>query len=185
MAEVRGVLVNAMKAFLNKTYGGPAVEKAAASLPPEENALIARTCLDASFYPYETMVALRHVMRTVAAGQVRAADDLGAFLADFVFTGVYRKLLAKDAPAMVAKIGWVKDFFYKDLEKVEATMTGESSCRLSYQYEPGVRQARAVCRSLGSFWARTLELAGGRKVGVTHGACVCDGADRCEFSLTW
>lgn len=185
MAQVRGILVNAMKTYLNKTYGAAAVEKAGAALTPEEQAMIGRKCLDASFYPYETMIALRHLMRGLAAGHANAADDLGAYLADYVFTGVYRKLLAGDAPSMVGKIGWVKDFFYKDLEKVEATMTGAGSCRLTYRYEPGVRVARAVCRSLGSFWARTLELAGGRKVAVTHGVCVCDGADRCEFALSW
>ncbi|HSP15420.1 MAG TPA: hypothetical protein VLV78_11775 [Thermoanaerobaculia bacterium] len=184
-AEVRGVLVSAMKAYLSKTYGPDAVERATATLPTEEQALIQRKCLDASFYPYDTMIALRHLMRPLATGQPAAADDLGAFLADYVFTGVYKPLLANDAPAMVAKITWVKDFFYRDLEKVESAMTGDSSCRVTYRYEEKVRPARAVCRSLGNFWARTLQLAGGKKVSFAHDVCICDGADHCEFSFRW
>jgi len=189
MAEVRGVLVNAMKAFLNQTYGAAAVENAVATLPAEEVALVQKKCLDASFYPYETMVALRHQLRALAAenprGVATLADDTCSFLADYVFKGVYKAFVAKDAPAMVGKIPWLKDFFYRDFEKVTAAMTGPASCKLIYEYEPGVRQARAVCRSLASFWARGLELAGAKKVVWTHGVCVCDGAPSCEFVLSW
>jgi hypothetical protein len=184
-AEVRGILVSSMKAYLNKTYGTDSIERGLTSLSPEEQSLIQRRFLDASFYPYETMVALRHLMRALATGHKGAADELGTFLADSVFTGVYKPLLAKDAQAMVAKIPWVKDFFYRDFEKVEASMTGPSSCLLIYRYEEELRPARAVCRSLGNFWARTLQLAGGTKVTFSHDVCICDGADHCEFSFRW
>jgi hypothetical protein len=188
MAEVRGILVTAMKAFLNKTYGNAAVQEGMTSLSAEDLSLIQRKFLDASFYPYETMVALRHLMRAVAAGHPRSGDaagDLGAFLADYIFTGVYKPLLVKDAPKMVAKIAWVKDFFYRDFEKVEATMTADSSCRLVYRYEEDVRKARSVCKSLARFWGRALELASGKNVSSTHPVCICDGADHCEFAFSW
>jgi hypothetical protein len=185
MASVKGVLISAMKSFLEQQYGADAVAAATNELPPEEIALIQKRCLDASMYPYEMMTAHRHVMRLVAAKQANAAADVGAFIADYVFKGVYKPLLAKDPAAMVSKIPWVKDFFYGDYEKVEASMTGPSACLLIYRYEKGVRQSRAACQSLGSFWARTLELAGAGKVAVTHGTCVRDGANRCEFALTW
>lgn len=189
MAEVRGILVNAMKAFLKDTYGAEEVEKSLSVLPPEEAALIRRKCLDASFYPFETMVALRHAMRALAAENPKGAatlpEECGTFLADSVFKGLYKAFLTKDAPSMVAKVTWVKDFFYKDLEQVTAEMTGPSSCRLTYRYEPGVRHGRAVCKSLGAFWSHALELAGGKKVAMAHGVCISDGADRCEFALSW
>ncbi len=185
MASVRGVLVSAMKSFLTQQYGAAAVTAATNELPPEEIALIQKRYLDASMYPYEAMIALRHLMRPLATKHPNAASDLGAFLADYVFKGVYKPLLTKDPSAMVSKIPWVKDFFYNDLERVEASMTGPSSCRLIYRYEQGVRQTRSGCQGLGSFWARTLELTGAGKVAVTHSVCVRDGADRCEFTLTW
>ena len=189
MAEVRGILVNAMKAFLKDTYGAEAVEKSLSASPPEEAALIRRKCLDASFYPFEIMIALRRQMRVLAAnspaGAATLPEQCGAFLADHVFRGVYKAFMANDAEAMVAKVPWVKDFFYKDLEQVTAEMTGPSSCRLTYRYEPGVRHGRAVCKSLGAFWSHALELAGGKKVATSHGVCISDGADRCEFELRW
>jgi hypothetical protein len=185
VASVKGVLVSAMKSFLVQQYGADAVAAAANELPPEEIALLDKRFLDGSMYPYDTMVALRHVMRLLVTKNPNAASDLGAYLADHIFTGVYKPLLAKNPSAMVAKIPWVKDFFYNDTEKVEAEMTGPSACRLTYRYEEGVRPTRAGCQGLGSFWARTLELTGAKNVRVTHTACLREGADRCEFTLAW
>jgi hypothetical protein len=185
VASVKGVLISSMKAFLERQYGADAVAAATNELPPEEIALIQKRCLDATMYPYEMMIAHRHLMRLVAAKQPNTAADFGLFLAEYVFKGVYKPLLAKDPATMVAKIPWVKDFFYGDYEHVEVSMTGPSSCLLIYRYEEGVRQSRAACQSVGSFWARTLELAGAGKVAVTHGTCVRDGANRCEYVLKW
>ncbi len=189
MAEVRGILVSGMKAYMTQIYGAPALEEAMATLPPDEVALLQKKCLDASFYPYEMMIALRHLMRAAAAanpkGAATLAENTGAFLADYVFRGVYKAFLPKDAPAMVGKVGWVKDYFYRDLEKVDASMTGGASARLTYHYEPGHRQGRSACKSLGAFWARALELAGGKKVSATHPVCISDGADHCEFTFSW
>jgi hypothetical protein len=189
MAEVRGILVNAEKAFVRHTYGQDAVEKMTATLPAEEIALIKNRSLDASFYPYETMDALRHLIRALSVENPKSvatlAEDSDAFFADHIFNGVYKAFVAKDAPSMVAKIPWVKDYFFRDFEKVEATMTGDASCTLMYQFEPGHRQARSSCISLAGFWARALEIAGGKRVSVTHPTCVRDGADRCEFLLSW
>ena len=184
MATVKGVLVSAMKAYLIQEYGPDAVAAAMKELAPEEVALVDRRFLDGSMYPYETMIAMRHLMRLLATNP-NAAADLGAFLAEFIFKGVYKPLLATDPSAMVAKIPWVKDFFYNDTERVDATMTGASACTLVYRYEDVVRPARAVCQSLGRFWARTLELTGAPKVTVEHHVCRRDGADRCEFTLRW
>jgi hypothetical protein len=165
--------------------GAGAVESAATALSKEDRALLQKRFLDGSMYPYETMIALRRLMRLLAAKQPNAASDLGGFLAEFIFTGVYKPLLAHDPATMVSKIPWVKDFFFNDYDRVEASMTGASACRLVYCYESGVRPTRGSCLSLGAFWARTLELAGAAKVATTHSACICQGADRCEFTLTW
>jgi hypothetical protein len=103
-------------------------------------------------------------MRAVAAGQRHTAEDVGAFLAEYVL---------------------LKDFFYRDFEEVEAQMTGSSSCTLMHRFVHGVRHTRSGCRSFASFWRRALELAGARNVTLTQSLCVSDGANRCEFMFTW
>ncbi len=185
MAEVKGVLVRAMSAFLVERYGASAVDAAITTLKPEDASLIQRKFLDSSMYPYETMVALRRLARALSAEHPANPEEIGQFIAEYVFQGVYRPLLAKDPAAMVEKIAWVKDFFYHDTEKVEVSMTGDSSCTLIYRYEEGIRATRGACKSLAGFWRRTLELAGGGRVASTHTACIAEGADHCEFKFSW
>lgn len=185
MAEVKGVLVNAMRAFLRERYGNDAVQRAAGTLAPDDAALIQRKFLDSSFYPYATMVALRRLTRAVAPDARSTPDELGAFIAEYVFKGVYKPLLPASPVAMVEKMSWVKDFFYRDTDKIEAHMTGGSSCVVTYQYEEGIRPTHAVCKSTAGFWGRTLELAGATKVRREHPACIADGAERCQFTFSW
>ena len=64
-------------------------------------------------------------------------------------------------------------------------LTGERSCRVTYRFGNSIRPARAACLSTAGFWARTLELSGAQKVTATHGACICEGADRCEYAYQW
>ena len=63
MASVKGVLVSAMASYLAQEYGADAVAAATKELSDEDRALLQKRFLDASMYPYETMVALRHLMR--------------------------------------------------------------------------------------------------------------------------
>lgn len=184
MAEVKGVVVNAMLAFLNETYSREAVDKAVTVLSPEDASLLRRRFLASSEYPYDTMVALRRLMRSLTK-RPGDAEAVGAYIATYVFTGPYKPLLAKSPEEMVQKISSIKDFFYREARDIEGRMTGPSSCVVTYRYEPGVRPTRAVCLSNLGFWGRVLELPKRQKVTATHGTCCCEGADRCEFSFSW
>jgi hypothetical protein len=93
--------------------------------------------------------------------------------------------VVKEPARMVEKIPWVKNFFYRDTDKVDVEMTSPQSCVMRYSYEAGLRPTRGVCLSLAGFWARTLEMSSGSKVAATHPTCICDGAQFCEFSFQW
>lgn len=185
MAEVKGVLVSATTAFLVGRYGKEAFEEARKTLSAEDAAVLDRRFLDSSLYPYATMVALRRLARVLSARGPLTGEEIGESIADYVFKGVYKPLLTNDPVRMVEKIGWVKDFFYKDTDKVDAHMTGNSSCALTYHYVESVRPTRATCNSLIGFWGRTLELTGAGRVAGTHPVCIAEGGDRCEFTFSW
>ncbi len=185
MAEVRGIVVNAMTTFLVARYGKGGVDEAIAALDPKDAALVQKRFLDGSFYPYVTIIALRRLARALSSRKAITGDELGAFMAEHVFQGVYKPLLASDAPKMVEKIAWLKDFFYRDTDRIAGAMSGDHSCNLTYRYEEGIRPTRGTCRSLMGFWGRALEMAGHRKVSSLHPVCIAEGADRCEFQFSW
>lgn len=184
MAEVRGVVVNAMLAFLKKTYSPEAVDQAVTALSPKDSSLLGKRFLDGSFYPYDTWVALRRVMRSLTS-RPDDVEAVGAYVATYVFTGPYKPLLAKSPEEMVRKISSISDFFYRDARSIEGRMTGPSSCVVTYEYAPDVRPPRALCLSNIGFWRRVLELSNGENVTAAHATCVCDGSDRCQFSFSW
>lgn len=185
MAEVKGVLVTGMRAFLLDRYGRNALDQALGTLDAKEAGLVKRTFLDGSFYPYETMAAMAGVTHALNPIRKTTGYELGAYLAEYVFKGPYKPLLAREVVPMVEKIGWIKDFFYRDTNDVESKMTGERCCVVVYRYAHGIKPTKGLCRSLTAFWGRALELAGGVKVTATHPACIAEGRDRCDFAYSW
>lgn len=185
MAEVKGVLVAGTRAFLLNRYGKPVVDRAVSTMDPGEASRISRPFLEGSFYPYATMEAMTSLIHGLAPIRRTTGQELGTFLAEYVFKGPYKPMLTSDVPRMVEKIAFIKDFFYRDANMVESLMTGNSSAKVVYRYENGVRPTRGLCRSLSAFWGHALELSGSMKVKATHPTCIVDGRDRCEFVYTW
>ncbi len=174
-----------MRAFLLERYGKDAVDKAAATLDPKTASLVQRRFLESSFYPYDTVGAIADLFHALSGIRHTTGQELGRSLAEYVFNGPYKPMLTKDVVQMVAKIGPIKDFFYRDANTVESAMTGNRSSRVVYVYEKGIRPTRGACRSLGAFWGRVIELSGGMTVTTTHPICVAEGKDRCEFRYSW
>lgn len=174
-----------MRTFLLDRYGKDAIDKAFAKLDPKEASLVQKRFLETSFYPYATVTAVASLFHALSDIRHTTGQELGKYLAEYVFQGPYKPMLTKDVRRMVEKIGSIKDFFYRDANTVESAMITPSSCKLIYRYEKGVQTTRGACRSLGTFWGRVLELSGGMKVTTTHPACAADGADRCEFRYSW
>jgi hypothetical protein len=65
MAEIKGVMLNAQTIFLKNRYSDAELEGAKATLDPKSAALLKPKYLDAAWYPYQTAVALRHLMRAL------------------------------------------------------------------------------------------------------------------------
>jgi hypothetical protein len=186
MAEVKGVQLKGTIIFLTERYGQPAVNKAIASLAPEDRAILPAVFLDSTWYNDDVWRAVRRLTRilTTDAGPDLPLE-LGKHISEYTFTGVYRTLLVNDPRKQADKFGWVYDFFFRDAQRVEAKVHEGSSCTINYYYKPGDKPTRATCLGTLGYSMRTLELAGASNVKGTHHKCVADGKDCCEFFLEW
>ncbi|MEK6322149.1 MAG: hypothetical protein AABN33_10740 [Acidobacteriota bacterium] len=186
MAEIKGILLNAWVKFVNDRYGEEAVAKAHGALSPEDRRLIPAKFLDASWYPYDSLHALGRLTRPlVTRAESNIASEVGRFMAQHAFTGVYRSLLAHDPIKQVEKFTSIGAFFFRETRKLETEITGPSSCLVRYRYEAGAKPTRAICTSLCGFWSRSIELAGASTVKASHPKCFAAGADCCEFVFEW
>lgn len=186
MAEVKGILLNGWVKFLKDRYGEEAVAKALGGLSPEDRRLVPARFLDASWYPFDALHTLRKLTRPL----VKRADgditvEIGRFMAQHAFTGVYRPLLAHDPIKQVQKFTSIGEFFFREARKLETEITGPASCLVRYRYEAGAKPTRAICASLSGFWSRSIELAGASNVKASHPKCFAAGSDCCEFAFEW
>lgn len=186
MAEIKGVLLTAWIDFLKQHYGESAVNEAIKTLDTEDRLLLMSPFLASSWYSYDTLHVLRRLTRPLAtASDTNLAQKIGSFMAEYVFTGVYKSLLAKDPEAQVKKFSWIGEFFFQDARQLETEMTGDACCLVRYRYESGASPTRAICESLTGFWSRTLELAGATNVKAAHPKCLAAGDSVCEFAFDW
>lgn len=186
MAEIKGILLNAWLDFLRARNGKESVSEALNKLGVEDRVLFSSPFLASSWYPYSTLHALRRLTRLLASPAERnLSEKIGRFMAEYVFSGVYRSLLVKDPIKQVEKFSWIGDFFFHEARRLDTEVTGESRCLVRYRYEAGARPTRSICESLAGFWARTIEMAGASNVVSSHPRCVTAGSDCCEFVFEW
>jgi hypothetical protein len=186
MAEVKGVLLNAVLAFFRKRFGESAVDAAIQSLAPGDRVLLPNLILDSTWYSYSAWGAVRRMAAVLSRDRNPAlAIEMGKFNADYVFGGVYKSLLINDPVKLVKKFSWLHDFFYRDGLALETEIPSPGSCYLRYRYQAGAKPARSTCISTMGFWIRTIELAGGTNVKARHTKCRAEGQDFCEYHMEW
>jgi hypothetical protein len=186
MADIKGILLNAWVKFLNDRYGEQAVAEAAGTLSPEDRRLVPPKFLDASWYPFDALHALGRLSRPlVTRKDSDMAIEIGRFMAQHAFTGVYRSFLANDPIKQVSKFTSIGEFFFREARILETEITGPASCLVRYRYAAGAKPTRSICSSLCGFWSRSVELAGASGVKASHPKCVAAGATCCEFVLEW
>lgn len=182
MAEIKGVLLNSWMVFLKNRYGEQAITDSIKGLDAEDRFLLSAPFLPSTWYKYETLHALRRLTQPLAKPADRNLSvEIGRFMAEYVFTGVYRSFLVKDPAKQLNKFSWIGDFFFQEARKLETEIISESRYLVRYRYELDAKPTRAICESLTGFWSRTLELSGVSKVKSTHPTCVTRGAGYCEF----
>jgi hypothetical protein len=186
MAEIKGILLSAWMEFLKKRYGAQAVSQSFESLDDEDRARLSAAFLASSWYPYSTLFALQKLTRPLAKPTDQHLSlEIGKYMAEHVFTGVYRSLLEKDPIKQVEKFSWIRNFFFQETRTLETEVVSESRCLVRYRYEGGAKPTRSICESLSGFWSRTLELSGAANVKRAHPKCVANKADCCEFVFDW
>jgi hypothetical protein len=186
MAEIKGILLTAWMDFLKTRYGSQAIGIAINTLDRENLLLVSAPFLASSFYPYTSLYALRKLTRSLAtSADKNLSVEIGRVMAEHVFTGAYRSLVAKNPIQQVEKISWVKDFFFKDSLILETELMSECRCLVRYRYDSGARPTSAICDSLKGFWSKTLELSGASNLKAAHPKCAVHGANCCEFVFDW
>ena len=186
MAEIKGSMLNAWMAYLSGRYGEDAVYAAINNMRQEDQERFAVAFLDSSWYPIKTNSSMTRL--TVALAQrpdPKLAAEVGRYMARYVYTHVYRKMIGGDPMTNLVKFSWIDELMYRGLRTLGAEKTGPSSCLVWCRYEPGERPPGTMCDGMQGFFLEVLEMTGGLNVISAHPTCALLGADRCEFTFEW
>src|SRR5690242_1819828 len=186
MGDTKGIVLTAWIDFLNQRYGRASVADAMKALNPDDQALLTAPFLPSSWYPYSTLHALRRVTRSLATpADQNLGVEIGRFMAEHVFTGIYRSVFIKDPVKMIEKFSWVGDLFYQEVRDLDTEILGDTRCLVRHRHKSGSKPTRAICESLLGFYGRTLEMAGALAVRHAHPKCLAREDNCCEFLFEW
>ena len=186
MAQIKGVLLNAWMTFLKLRYGDLAVAAALDLVSPDDRRVLSVPFLASSWYSYDMVDVLRRMTRELAGDSDKDLPaQIGRFMAQHAFRGIYHSLLIEDPIKQVEKAAWMEGFFFNAACSVETEILGPTSCAMRCAYERGIKPARPICDSVTGFWLGMIELTGAREVAGRHTRCVLDGAECCEFKFDW
>jgi hypothetical protein len=186
MGDTKGIVLTAWMDFLNQRYGQASLAGAIKTLSPDDQALLSAPFLPSSWYPYNTLHALRRVTRALATpADQNLGVEIGRFMADHVFTGIYRSVFVHDPVKMIEKFSWVGDLFYQEVRDLDTEILSDTHVLVRHRHKSGSKPTRAICESLQGFYGRTLELAGALAVRHTHPKCLARADDCCEFVFEW
>jgi V4R domain-containing protein len=186
MAEIKGVLLDAWLKLLKQKYGEEAVSQAMTTLSGDDRAVLGGRFLASSWYPFDSLRALRRLTRSVVVTpDQNLVVEIGKFMAHEACTGVYRSLIAKDPVKQVERFNWVEEMLFNNARKLESELTGAKSALVRYLYTTGLKPTTAICDSHVGFLQELMELAGAKNVLVKQIRCAARGDTVCEFSFNW
>ncbi|HYL99648.1 MAG TPA: 4-vinyl reductase [Blastocatellia bacterium] len=186
MGEIKGVLLDAWLRLLKQKYGDGAVNQAMTTLGPDDRALLSGRFLASSWYPFNSLQALRKLTRAIVAEpDPNLVVEIGRFMAHQACTGVYRSLIAKDPVKQVERFNWVEEMLFNNARKLESELTGPNTALVRYLYTTEVKPTAAICDSHLGFLKELMELAGAKNVLVKQVRCAARGDSVCEFSFAW
>lgn len=175
-------MLNAWLSFLKNRCGDDAVNEAIGALDPGDRVKLDTPLLDSSWYPIEMTRVLTKLQSLLVKTDV--AEELGRYIAEYTFKGVYRVFLSTDPMSQANKIQRAGEYFYRNVHKLEVEATGPSSCILRYRTGRG-KPSVTTCKIRRGWWVRTFELSGATSVRVLHPRCIAGGHECCEFLMEW
>ena len=158
--QLKGVQLKACYLFMKKRYGDQAVDAALKSMSPEDQALIPAHLLDSSWYSYSAWRVVTRMMRVIDANAGEGfCLEMGKYLAEYSFGGVYRSLVAASPAKQVHRFNGIHQLGVRNVSDLDAYTISNDSAIVTYRYQKNVKTAASTCATPCSFWGRLLEMS--------------------------
>ncbi len=182
--EIKGLVIQARKEFVEEHFGKDAWLKVLEVLPPEDRKALGDLILTAKWYPFELGERLdRAIVNVLGEGKEKIFEDIGAKSAQRGLTKVHKSFLAPGDPQAFLKKSDVIYKFYYDTGRREYAQTGPNSGVMT-TYEAKTFSV-PDCLTVIGFHKEALRMCGARNVEAVEEECRAKGGSCCRYRFKW
>ncbi|HVO76523.1 MAG TPA: TIGR02265 family protein [Candidatus Bathyarchaeia archaeon] len=182
--EIKGLILQARKDFVDDNFGTGAWQKVVEALPPDDRAQLRDLILAAKWYPFELGERLdRAIVSVLGDGQEKIFEDIGAKSAQRSLVKVHKSFLTPGDPqAFLSKADVIYKFYY-DTGRREYTPTGPNSGVMT-TYEAKTFSV-ADCLTVIGWHKEALKMCGAHSVEIVEDECRAKGGSCCRYRIKW
>jgi hypothetical protein len=182
--KVKGAVILARRAFVEREFGGDAWKRLVAALPEEDRTALGGHILTATWYPFDLNQRLDEaIVEVLGGGDPAIFEAIGARSARENLTGAHRAFLTPGNPGrFMAATAQIYRFYY-DTGRRDFEATGETS-GLMTTYEAETF-SQTDCLTVIGWYKEALGMCGARGVTVEEEACRARGDAVCRYRFAW
>jgi uncharacterized protein (TIGR02265 family) len=182
--NVKGSVLLARRAFVQRHFGKAAWDDVLVALPKEDQASLTGMLLNVGWFPFKLGERLDEaIVRVLGQGDEKVFERIGRASADENLNGTHRHLLVHGDPqGFLRQTPEIYKFYY-DTGRRTYEPTGATSAVLT-TYDADTF-SQVDCLTVIGWHTRALEMCGARDVKVTEEKCRARGDDQCRYRVEW
>ncbi len=182
--QIKGMIINARKDFVEEHFGDDAWEKVVASLPAEDQKMLENLVLTASWYPFEFGKRIDEVIvEILGEGDEEIFEEIGAKSARRNLTKVQKSFLTSGDPQAFLKKAPLIYKFYYDTGRREYEQTGAKSGVLT-TYDAKTFSI-PDCLTVVGWYKEALHMCGAKNVDIEEEECRARSGSCCRYVVSW
>lgn len=182
--KIKGAVLAARKAFVQKHFGPDAWNKVVTALPEADRKFHAGLVLAAGWYPFEIGERLdKVIVEVLGRGNAAVFEAIGAQSAEENLARLHRNFIVPGDPqAFLAKTSLIYGFYYSSGRR-EYEATGPTSGIITTYDADTVSETD--CYTIIGWHKEALRICGARDIVIRHDVCRAKGGPFCRYSLSW
>lgn len=184
MLEAKGPIFKSALKYIKNNLGADGFESFLKQLPKETQQFLSSPILNSEFYPSDQLISvMESYVKMENLNPEQTYHELGRFSSDEGMKGIYRIFLKVGSPSMMFRQTPLvyKSYYSQGSMQVVDSTKNDATLRLT---DSGIRHI-AICGRITGYIERTMELAGGKNVRLTHTKCFAKGDINEEWYGFW
>ena len=179
----KGSTIKGVLEYVEKHFGKEKVEEILNEFPEEVRKGL-KFILTFRWYPVEYFIdLLNKVSEKCFNNEPSRADEIGKYLLKTTLPTIYKVFYKIGNPMFIIKRAPILWKMYHKTGKMEVRQTGDKSIEVTIK-EYAIPN-KVHCYVIKGGMEMALELSGAKNPVATEIECVCEGSDRCFYTVKW